>query len=281
MSRLDLNTKQFQIDERKELKNTGSGPAFPLQDRTQLLAEFDQEQNESLSPSFLQLVQTGDEQFLAGSFAQAKRFYLSALREPHVEGEVLFNLYKNMGNIAMHEGDLDSAEEFYNKSFTMNPDSDILMVNYGSLAIHRGELDLAVRRFRRAVEINSRNAKAWTGLAMVHREFGDSELAWANVESALDIFPGNESAIRLVAEWAMKDNELERAVRLIGNYLSVEKKDALLHLLQSKFLFFFGRLEEALIHIKASLSINPQIQDGYDLFEIIKEEIKVRAERFK
>jgi hypothetical protein len=32
-----------------------------------------------------------------------------------------------------------------------------------------------------------KNDKAWVGLAMIHRQFGDLELAWANVEK-LSIF---------------------------------------------------------------------------------------------
>ena len=69
--------------------------------------------------------------------------------------------------------------------------------------------------FRRAVELNDSNDKAWVGLGLIHREFSDVELSWANIEKALDINPKNESAIRLVAEWAQKDNENEKAISRI------------------------------------------------------------------
>lgn len=248
-------------------------------DRDVAFNDFDQ--GVTNSTDFLRFVTAADEQMLAGTHDQARRLYFAALKEPHMEGSVLFNVYKNLGNISMHEGDLDGAEEYYNKAYTMNPDSDVLMVNFGSLAVQRRQLDMAVRRFRRAVELNGKNEKGWMGLALVHREFGDAELAWANIESALDIDPGNATAIRLMSEWALKDNQLERAIKLVGPYLKLNPNDALMHLLMAKFFYFYARLEESLYHVKKSLELDPSVSDASEVLDIIQVELKQRAERFK
>lgn len=234
-----------------------------------------------LHPSFSNYVWLADELYLDEKLDEAQEFYMKAQLQPHFESEVLFKVFKNLGNIALRNSDLDAAEEYYNKAFTLQPDSDALLVNFGSLSIHRGELDVAVRRFRQAVEINSANEKAWIGLGMIHREFGDSELAWANIERALDLDNGNETAIKLICEWAMKDNEVARAIQLNDLYLINKPQDAFIHMMQAKFLFLLARIEEARIEIEEALSQQPEIEDGAALHEVIMSEINQREAQFK
>ncbi len=107
--------------------------------------------------------------------------YLNALSFGQFDGEELFTIYKNLGNIFLKTGDAEAAEEYYNKAYTLQPDSDTLLVNFGSLALYRGAYETALARFREAVSLNDRNDKAWAGLGMIHREYGDAELAWANL----------------------------------------------------------------------------------------------------
>ena len=232
-------------------------------------------------PNFANFVWLADELYLNDMIDEAHETYMKAQLQPHFESEVLFRVFKNLGNIALRKSDLDAAEEYYNKAFTLQPDSDALLVNFGSLAIHRGELDVAVRRFRQAVEINRANEKAWIGLGMIHREFGDSELAWANIERALDIDNGNETAIKLVCEWALKDNEIVRAIQLNDLYLINQPQDAFIHMMQAKFLYLLARIEEARIEIEEALSLQPDLQDAGDLKEIIMSEIEQREAQFK
>ena len=116
---------------------------------------------------------------------------------------------------------------------------------------------------------------------MIHREFGDSELAWANIERALDIDNGNETAIKLVCEWALKDNEIVRAIQLNDLYLINQPQDAFIHMMQAKFLYLLARIEEARIEIEEALSLQPDLQDAGDLKEIIMSEIEQREAQFK
>jgi tetratricopeptide (TPR) repeat protein len=283
MSRLDLNPdrelSQSEAAAMEKLRLT----SFPIEERQRLLHEFDETQRLSLidDQKFLQNVALADELFLLDRLPEARAQYIRALREPHIEGPVLFNVYKNLGNIALRDADLAAAEDFYNKAFTMNPDSDTLMVNYGSLHVQRGELDLAVQRFRRAVELNRSNPKAWLGLAVVHREFGDADLAWANLEAALDLQPENDTAIRLVADWANKDGEFERGLRRLGRYLSLKPDDAFMHMMMAKFYYFHVRLDEAYAHAQTALNQDQSLDGIREVLGVIEDEIRVREQRFK
>jgi tetratricopeptide (TPR) repeat protein len=207
-----------------------------------------------------------------GVYEDARGYYLEALRMGLVDGEELFRTYKNLGNISTLQSDLAAAEEFYNKAYTLNPDSDVLMVNYGSLEIQRGDLNKAVEKFRHAVALNGNNDKAWVGLALIHREFGDAELAWANLDRALDANQLNETAMRLVAEWAIKDNEIERACRRLEEFVSHRAQDAHMTMWLAKFLYLSGRLEQAEIEINKALDIDPQLEGAAEVLSVISAE---------
>ena len=127
----------------------------------------------------------------------AMKYYQTALMDIKVPLSELFNVYKNLGNIFVRSRDFETAEEYYNKAFTIDSKSDTLLVNYGTLEIQRENLEKALSYFREAIQLNGENDKAWVGLSLVHRHMGDFELSHANIERALDINAKNRTALRL------------------------------------------------------------------------------------
>ncbi len=136
---------------------------------------------------------------------EAMRYYQTALMDVNIPVAELFNVYKNLGNIFVRSRDFETAEEYYNKAFSIDPRSDLLLVNYGTLEIQRENLEKALGYFREAIQMNSENDKAWVGLSLVHRHMGDFELSHANIERALDINSKNRTALRLLIEWGVCD----------------------------------------------------------------------------
>lgn len=217
--------------------------------------------------------------FLADEFygleynEEAQGAYMQALVHGVSDEATLFHVYKNLGNVQLRLGDLDAAEESYNKAYTIDSESDALLANYGSLELYRGDMDRALARFRDAVSLNDRNDKAWVGLSMIHRQYGDVELAWANLEKALDINCDNESGIRLLCEWAMKDMEIERALRYVDRFLQRHPDHALISMWYAKFLYFSGRLEAALVEIEKTLYLDPMLEGATDVLNVIQDEL--------
>jgi len=158
--------------------------------------------------------------YLMNDDEAALSVYYEALSHLQEEEEGLFELYKNMGNIFVRQKDFEAAEEFYNKAYTMNPDSDTLLVNFGTLEVQRQDFDKALFCFRRAVEVNPINDKAWIGLALVHNHFGDAELAWGNIIKALDIDAYNRTAILLMGYWGMTEDKIMISMKRHQKYLS-------------------------------------------------------------
>ncbi|MGZ3769186.1 MAG: tetratricopeptide repeat protein [Bdellovibrio sp.] len=200
--------------------------------------------------------------------------YYEALAVLTEENAHLFELYKNMGNIFVRRGDYDGAEEYYNKAYTMNPQSDVLLVNFGTLEVQRSDFDKSLYCFRKAVEINPDNDKAWVGLAMVHNQFTDSDLAWANIETALDINPKNRTAVHLSANWGLRDGKTHKAIELLQEYLGSVEEDEEMSLVLINLLCTAGHLDLALLEMEKVLLWNPDNNEVRQLKKKISESRK-------
>nr|BFD61846.1 hypothetical protein BdHM001_05270 [Bdellovibrio sp. HM001] len=203
--------------------------------------------------------------YKAGRDQEALDKYYEALAVLTEETSTLFETYKNMGNIFVRQGDFDGAEEYYNKAYTLNPQSDVLLVNFGTLEVQRNDYDKSLFCFRKAVEINPENDKAWVGLAMVHSQFGDLELAWANIESAIDINPQNRTAVHLAANWGLRDGKLQKAIEALQGYLASVEEDEDMSLVLINLLCSAGQVDQALLEMERVLLWNPDHQEVRNL----------------
>lgn len=191
--------------------------------------------------------------------------YYEALSLLTEESDSLFELYKNMGNIFVRQGDFDGAEEYYSKAYTLNAKSDTLLVNFGTLEVQRNDFGKSLYCFRQAIEANSENDKAWVGLAMVHNHFGDVELAWANLESALDINPKNRTAAHLLANWAVRDSQFQKGISALETYLSSVEQDEEMSLVLLNIYCMNGDVIKAQLEIERVLLWNPDRKDVREL----------------
>jgi len=183
--------------------------------------------------------------------------YYEALSVLTVENSHLFELYKNMGNIFVRQGDFDGAEEYYNKAYTVNPLSDVLLVNLGTLEVQRQDYDKSLYCFRKAVELNAENDKAWVGLAMVHSHFADHELAWANIEMAAEINSRNRTAVHLIANWGLRDGKILKAIEALQTFLGSVEHDEDMSLVLINLFCSSGQYDKALLEVERVLLWNP------------------------
>jgi len=169
----------------------------------------------------------------------------------------LFDVYKNVGNILVKQGDFDAAEEYFNKAFSMNRDSDVLLVNIATLEFQRNDQEKALFGFRQALEINSLNDKAWVGLALLHQQMGDVELSLANLEKAIDINSKNRTALLLYGSWAKSMSEKMKASEYIGEYLTHFPEDVDLSLLGIQIFCQVKKTDLAEIELERAFMFSP------------------------
>jgi len=213
--------------------------------RDEVINEFDRENRARNSQRFLNHFNLAQDLYLKGLDDAALEAYLAVLKVSEFDSPKLFEVNKNIGNIFLKRGDYDSAEEYYNKAYTLSPDSEVLLINLGTLEVQRQNFEKALERYRRAVEINVCSDKAWLGLALVHREYGDQELAWANLERAFDINPTNETAMELALQWGVKDSRFKALIAIFEEYFRLAPNDNMAKLNFAKVLICSGRFDAA------------------------------------
>ena len=214
-----------------------------------------------------------ESKYLQGDMQWAEKDYLQ-LSEENIEDEnLLFHIFKNLGNIYIKSGNITLAEEFYNKAYTINPDSDILLVNHGTLEIQKEDFNKARDCYRRAIEINQYNDKAWVGLALVYRHFGDIELSWANIENAFDCNPYNETALQLTVDWSFKDGKESYLVNLLEE-LNKESNSFSKRFIRAKLLYSLSRSKQALEQVNKIKECFGSSRDVDSLENLILKQIK-------
>lgn len=200
----------------------------------------------------------------------AKEMYFESLIRLTEEFDGLFEIYKNLGNILVREGDYEGAEEYYNKAYTLNSSSDVLLVNYGTLDVQRQDYQRAVECFRQAVQVNPKNDKAWVGLALMHRQFGDLDLSWANLESALDINPANRTAVHVCSTWAVQDQRLPQALEALQTYLSCVDSDSELSFVLINLFCMLNDFDKAMLEIERVTLLEPNHVEVLELKQKIR-----------
>jgi tetratricopeptide (TPR) repeat protein len=226
-----------------------------------------------LEQSPLALSYIGDCYYFKAEDELAIHYYEQAIRGLKYNSQRLFEIYKNIGNVYVRKNQYEFAEENYNKAYTINPDSDVLLVNYGTLEIQKGELDIAQQRFKSAIYINKENDKAWLGLSLVHREFGDLELSWGSLNRSLDINPSNQVSLQLALDWAFRDNKIDQIIGRLEYYTSLNDQDAEVNFLLAQVLFKTGRYYHAKMEMEKVLALDPQLKGAEDLMSFIIESI--------
>ncbi|MGE3972897.1 MAG: tetratricopeptide repeat protein [Bdellovibrionales bacterium] len=191
------------------------------------------------------------------------------------ESPNLFDIYKHLGNLALRFGDIESAEENYNRAYTLSPHSDALIVNMGTLEVQKGDWGQAGEYFRTAIELNQQNDNAWIGLAMSYRSISDHELAYGAVEKGLDINPTNLVGLRLLIEWAFTDLNYGGAIERLKTYLEKSSHDEDMSFCLASLLYKAGHIRDASIEIQRARELAPQREDVIQLEMLLQKQAEL------
>lgn len=217
-------------------------------EKLQLLRRLVQIEN-----NFENLVLLANQEYAMGLDKLALEHFRSALATMDYQTSQVFDVYKNIGNILVREGDFDGAEENYNIAFGIHPESDVLLVNLGTLNIQQNDFEQALQRFRQAVTFNPRNDKAWVGLGLVHRQMGDTDLAAANFIKAADVCPGNRTAVQLAAQLLISAKRNLEAAGVVSSYLATVQQDTEMSIVLIHAFTQMGKFDLAAMELERAL----------------------------
>ncbi|MFK8138283.1 MAG: tetratricopeptide repeat protein [Bdellovibrionales bacterium] len=222
-------------------------------------------------PGFENYVESGNFYYEIRNYIEAKRFYTKAICDQKEDYVLLFDLFKNLGNIACHEGDFEQAEDFYNKAHRIYSKSAMLATNYGSLYFLQSKFSEAKKSFQQAIDLNAETEKAYIGLAMVNRQSGDGDMAIANIKKALDINPMQENAIKMLANWALKDFSYSYAIEAIENFNEQSEYNEDINVLLAGLYYQAGFRDESKFETNKILAFNPQNADAIKLLGVMED----------
>lgn len=192
---------------------------------------------------------------------KAKEEYLDALLAPTASTELLFETYKNLGNLFLKEKKLDMAEDFYNKALCINPESAQLFVNLAALEMQKDNSQKTLDYYRKALSIDTRLASGWIGLALSYQQFGDHEMAWASLLKALDLEPHNHTALLLLSQWCHKNSQQDFALEKLMNHFDQGDFDSTLSLAFIELCVKLDQFTLARWELERSLLWEPQNKD--------------------
>lgn len=149
---------------------------------------------------------------------KARESYLDSLLLPTVDEKLLFEAYKNIGNLYLKIQNIEVAEDFYHKAYALNSQSAPLMVNLGTLELQKSDSSGAIERFRMALKIDPKFSPAWVGLALSYHLFGDFQMAWASLLRSVECDSKNSTALLLMAQWCMKNGSFSQTLPCLIKY---------------------------------------------------------------
>ncbi len=123
--------------------------------------------------------------------------------------------------------------------------------------------------------MNSQNDKAWVGLALIHREYGDNDLAISNVMKAIDVNPKNITATQLLLELCLSSADPSRALNFMNDvYRSYPMED--FHFAICQLYQYAGHSQKSWIEINNHLKKYPRslaAQEFRDSLRINRENV--------
>ncbi len=142
------------------------------------------------------------------------------------------------------------------------PDNAAMRVGMGELALHERNLERAENEFKKAIELNPYSADAHLGASRVSQERGKFELAATQVEKSLELnprIPGGRLQ-RGVALWKL--DRLEEAIAELEAAHEAEPKVTQIVVTLGAVKFDKGDLNGALAHLNSALIAEPGHADA-------------------
>ncbi|MAV91094.1 MAG: hypothetical protein CL676_06705 [Bdellovibrionaceae bacterium] len=214
--------------------------------------------------SFENFQHLADLEFEAGNYVACIQCVEKALEKRSGQLQGLQTLYRLKGASLIHLGLLDQAEDCLYQALEHPGAVDQVLVNLGTLDIQRKSWESATVSFREAINHNAKNDKAWVGLALCHRYRGDHELAFGNLELALDINPKNETALGLLLAWYGESKEVSIQHHLL-EYLLSGGESAHLWLAFVEISSKRGEVDIAKIELERLRLTHPEFMPAYQL----------------
>lgn len=180
---------------------------------------------------------------------------------------------------AQQAGNLDRAQELYEKAIQTPPVSADVFNNYGALLVQRGDVDGAIRMYRRALAIDHDNVKAWINLGAALDQNGIHAEATSAFEQVLKLDANNVPVKLKLADQYQALGDSASAKRLISEAIRIAPKDPMAHYEMAALLERQRDIAGALREYDAFLEFGANAFSADQLDQIRRHEVTLRGRR--
>lgn len=167
-----------------------------------------------------------------------------------------YEINKELGECYLFMGELDKAENYYEKAAGSNGVHPDPYLGLATIAVQRGDLGRALSLYQKANDIVATD-KSLAGMGLVSAQQGNHSLAFNFFSEALDINPENIVALFGLVQAAHVLGRTEETIVPLGRYLELNPNKSDVRYALSGCLSSCGRTEEAKKQLILTLELDP------------------------
>lgn len=175
-----------------------------------------------------------------------------------------YEINKELGECYLFMGELDKAEQYYQKAAGSNGVHADPYLGLATIAVQKGELKKAGTLYEKATRVEA-NDKAFAGLGLIEVEIGSHERAYDLFEKSLNINPGNMIALYGLVQTAYSLGKIEAAIVYLKNALEIDPAKVDVRFSLAGCLKTLNRLDEAKMHLETILEAEPDNEPAKEL----------------
>ena len=175
-----------------------------------------------------------------------------------------YEINKELGECYLFMGELDKAEQYYEKAANSNGTHPDPYLGLATVAVQRGHLENALSLYRRAAEIEASD-KSLAGMALVEMEMGSIEEAFAHFNQALESNPENLVALYGLVQAGHSLNRLEHILQPIENFLELNPDKAEIRYTLAGCLVRLGEVGKAREQLEKTLDTDSMYEPAKEL----------------
>ena len=170
-----------------------------------------------------------------------------------------------LGLVHFQQGELDRAEEYFQKSITLNKSNPLYFCNFSLLANHMKDYDRAISLLEEAIKLRPNYSEAWLNLGSVHSAKGDM----ASAEKAfINAVKFNANYIKALFNLAVVQEALGKKLessQTIEKIIKLKPSENLYHTLGLALYVLdpINHSKKAIKYLKKALKFNPNSLETY------------------
>lgn len=138
------------------------------------------------------------------------------------------DIWNVLGYAYWKTGDLERAPASYEKALSIDSENPSLLTNYGNVCLsvfhktdkwsfHRKAIEL----FKKAIELDSRNAQAYSGLGTAHLINRDLDAAIDDWKKVLEILPSHANSTYNISRAYIAKGNKQKALEFLQQYMKI------------------------------------------------------------